>query len=516
MKSILTFILATFLLFPLQAQEKVYTVDNLPKVHLQNKMQYVCNPAGILSQAACDSIDSMLYALEQQTGIETVVAVVPSIGEEDCFDFCHQLLNKWGVGKKGKNNGLVILLVTDQRCIQFYTGYGLEGVLPDAICKRIQTRYMIPYLKDGNWDAGMVAGLKATCQRLDGSMENDALSDSNDGGSFDFILAILCFIAIGGGLAFFSARKQSRCPNCGKHQLQRSGSRVVSRINGVKTEDVTYTCRNCGHTIIRRQQSYDNDYHHRGRWRRRSIYRRLWRRQFRKRRRLRWGQLRRRNGRRRWCRFSFLKKTSKKNKLSNSIKTRNMKKSIIIILAVVAILVIWAVSVYNGLVTMDENVSGQWANVETQYQRRADLIPNLVNTVKGYATHEKETLEGVVAARSQATQIKVDAADLTPEKLAQYQKAQGAVTSALGKLLAITENYPDLKANQNFLELQAQLEGTENRINVARKNFNDAAQAYNTNIRRFPKNIFAGMFGFDKKAYFEAEEGSEKAPKVEF
>lgn len=161
-------------------------------------------------------------------------------------------------------------------------------------------------------------------------------------------------------------------------------------------------------------------------------------------------------------------------------------------------------------------VSGQWANVETQYQRRADLIPNLVNTVKGYATHEKETLEGVVAARSQATQIKVDAADLTPEKLAQYQKAQGAVTSALGKLLAITENYPDLKANQNFLELQAQLEGTENRINVARKNFNDAAQAYNTNIRRFPKNIFAGMFGFDKKAYFEAEEGSEKAPKVEF
>lgn len=130
MKSILTFILATFLLFPLQAQEKVYTVDNLPKVHLQNKMQYVCNPAGILSQAACDSIDSMLYALEQQTGIETVVAVVPSIGEEDCFNFCHQLLNKWGVGKKDKNNGLVILLVTDQRCIQFYTGYGLGRCSP--------------------------------------------------------------------------------------------------------------------------------------------------------------------------------------------------------------------------------------------------------------------------------------------------------------------------------------------------------------------------------------------------
>lgn len=166
-----------------------------------------------------------------------------------------------------------------------------------------------------------------------------------------------------------------------------------------------------------------------------------------------------------------------------------MKKSVIILIAVVAVIIIWAISAYNGLVSMDENVSSQWANVETQYQRRADLIPNLVNTVKGYASHEKETLEGVVEARSKATQIKVDANDLTPEKLAEYQKAQGAVTSALGKLLAITENYPDLKANQNFLELQAQLEGTENRINVARKNFNDAAQAYNTSIRRFPKSI---------------------------
>ena len=193
-----------------------------------------------------------------------------------------------------------------------------------------------------------------------------------------------------------------------------------------------------------------------------------------------------------------------------------MKKGTIIIVAVVAIIAIWAISGYNSLVSMDENVSGQWSNVETQYQRRADLIPNLVNTVKGYAAREKETLEGVIAARSQATQIKVDPTDLTPEKLAEYQKAQGAITSALGKLLAITENYPDLKANQNFLELQAQLEGTENRINVARKNFNDAAKAYNTAIRRFPKNLLAGMFGFDKRAYFEAAEGAEQAPQVQF
>ena len=181
-----------------------------------------------------------------------------------------------------------------------------------------------------------------------------------------------------------------------------------------------------------------------------------------------------------------------------------MKKSTIIIIVVIALLAIWGVTGYNGLVTMDENVSGQWSNVETQYQRRADLIPNLVNTVKGYATHEKETLEGVVEARSKATQIKVDAADLTPEKLAEYQKAQGAVT------------YPDLKANQNFLELQAQLEGTENRINVARTNFNNAAKNFNTAIRRFPKNILAGLFGFEKRAYFEAAEGAEQAPQVQF
>lgn len=195
-----------------------------------------------------------------------------------------------------------------------------------------------------------------------------------------------------------------------------------------------------------------------------------------------------------------------------------MKKGTItiIIVAIVAIIAFWAISGYNSLVSMDENVSNQWANVETQYQRRADLIPNLVNTVKGYAAHEKETLEGVIAARSQATQIKVDPTDLTPEKLAEYQKAQGQLATALGKLLAITENYPDLKANQNFLELQAQLEGTENRINVARKNFNDSAKAYNTAIRRFPKNILAGMFGFDKRTYFEAAEGAEQAPQVQF
>jgi len=193
-----------------------------------------------------------------------------------------------------------------------------------------------------------------------------------------------------------------------------------------------------------------------------------------------------------------------------------MKKSTIILIAVIAIAAIWGISAYNGLVKMDESVNTAWSNVENQYQRRADLIPNLVNTVKGYAAHEKETLEAVMAARSKATQMTVDADNLTPEKLQEYQKAQGEIGAALGRLLAITENYPDLKANQNFMELQAQLEGTENRISVERRNFNEVARTYNTSIRTFPKSILAGMFGFDKRPYFEAEEGANKAPEVKF
>lgn len=191
-------------------------------------------------------------------------------------------------------------------------------------------------------------------------------------------------------------------------------------------------------------------------------------------------------------------------------------KGLIITIVVIVLVALWGISSYNGLVGMDENVSNKWANVETQYQRRSDLIPNLVNTVKGYAKHESQTLEAVMAARSQATQVKIDPSNCTPQQLAAYQKAQGDVTTALGKLLAITENYPDLKANQNFLELQSQLEGTENRINVARKDFNDSAKKYNTSLRRFPRNIITSMFGFEKRNYFEAEAGAEKAPKVEF
>ena len=193
-----------------------------------------------------------------------------------------------------------------------------------------------------------------------------------------------------------------------------------------------------------------------------------------------------------------------------------MKKSTIGLIVVICAIAIWLISSYNGMVKMDEEVSAAWSNVENQYQRRADLIPNLVNVVKGYASHEKETFEAVVSARSKATQVTVDPENLTPEKLQEYQKAQGELGATLGRLLAITESYPELKANENFKELQAQLEGTENRISVERRNFNEIARKYNSSIRSFPRSIIAGMFGFETRPYFEAEEGANKAPEVKF
>lgn len=187
-----------------------------------------------------------------------------------------------------------------------------------------------------------------------------------------------------------------------------------------------------------------------------------------------------------------------------------------IVLGVVAVVVVWVVSSYNTLVGKQERVSEAWANVETVYQRRADLIPNLVATVKGYAAHEQETLQAVTAARANATALSIDPSTSTPEQVAAWMKAQNEVGSALGRLIAISESYPDLKASQNFLELQTQLEGTENRISTERNKYNESVRGFNVSIRRFPTNLIAGIFGFEKMALFEAEEGANVAPVVEF
>ena len=189
----------------------------------------------------------------------------------------------------------------------------------------------------------------------------------------------------------------------------------------------------------------------------------------------------------------------------------------IIGIIIIILLAVWGVSSYNGLVDEQENVNQAWAQVENQYQRRADLVPNLVNTVKGAANFEQETLTQVTEARSKATSIQLDASDLDdPQKLQQFQQAQSQLSGALSRLLATAEDYPELRATARFGDLQTQLEGTENRISTERGRFNEAAQSYNTSVRRFPTNIFAGLFGFDEKAYFEAEQGTEKPPEVQF
>lgn len=196
-----------------------------------------------------------------------------------------------------------------------------------------------------------------------------------------------------------------------------------------------------------------------------------------------------------------------------------MKKGTLItlvVLAAIALVVIWGFGQYNNLVTQEESVESAWSQVENQYQRRLDLVPNLVNTVKGYAAHEQNTFTAVVEARTKATSIQINVNDLSEENLKAFENAQNELSSALGRLIAISEAYPELKANENFLKLQDQLEGTENRITVARNAFNEAARSYNTMVRRFPANIIAGICGFGKKPYFEAAEGAEKAPAVEF
>lgn len=197
--------------------------------------------------------------------------------------------------------------------------------------------------------------------------------------------------------------------------------------------------------------------------------------------------------------------------------TKNKKPFILIgIVALIILIGGWLMSGYNGMVNEDENVNLQWGEVENQYQRRLDLIPNLVNVVKGYASHEKETLEGVIEARAKATQTTIDPSNMTEEQLANFQKAQDGLSGALNRLMVVVEKYPELKANENFLQLQAQLEGTENRITVARKSYNDAATIYNKLVRRFPNNMLAGIFGFSVRPQFKAQEGAESAPAVQF
>ena len=256
MRRFLFIITCIGLLGTLSLQAKEYTIKEIPMVHLQDRTRYVSNPDNILSPSAVATMDSILYALEQKTGIQTLVVAVTGIEGGDCFDFAYRLGKEMGVGQKERDNGLVILLSTDERCVQFATGYGLEGVLPDAICKRIQSRYMVEHLGKNDWNTGMVEGIRAVNGYLDGSMENTG-GEEDDTAILFLAFIFGCIIIICLIVAIFG----NRCPKCKKrHALQRVSSQEISRKHGVITSEITYLCKYCGHRVTMKEESHDTNY----------------------------------------------------------------------------------------------------------------------------------------------------------------------------------------------------------------------------------------------------------------
>lgn len=255
MRNRLLGLLTLLLCFVAAAEAKVYKVEDVPMVHLVDRTRYVSNPDGILSASSVAAIDGMLLALEESTGIQVLVAVLGDIEGGDCFDFAYRLGKENGVGRKESDNGLVVLLSTGERCVQFATGYGLEGVMPDAICKRIQQQYMVEHFAAGDWDAGMVDGMRAVCGVLDGTMEPPADDEEERLVMILAIVGVLCFLLLIAFIVWYF----HRCPKCGKHNIQRTGSQTIREANGATVLETTYVCKNCGHTFKQRSNTLNNN-----------------------------------------------------------------------------------------------------------------------------------------------------------------------------------------------------------------------------------------------------------------
>lgn len=259
MKRYILSLIAFVMLFPLMGQAKAYKVEEVSMVHLQDSTKYVCNPDNILSSSTVLSIDTMLFSLERATGIEVVVAVVSDIEDGDCYQFALDLGKKYGVGKKKKDNGLIVLLSTEQRCIQILTGYGLEGVLPDAICKRIQEQHMNSYFAEGKWDEGMLEGITAIRSQLGGYNEEEAESLDIGGGILEAIGGLVLYLGLIGGIAWailwFACLRPKRCPKCNERAFKRTSSTLIFRKGGKQRHHVVYTCSKCGYTEERDEDS---------------------------------------------------------------------------------------------------------------------------------------------------------------------------------------------------------------------------------------------------------------------
>ena len=247
------------------AAAQTYTVSQVPNVQAADSTCYVSDPAHILSPMTVDSLNSMVRGLRHRTSIEIAIVVVPAVEDGDCFTFAYELGRKWGVGVRGRDNGLVILLATEDRCVQFATGYGLEGDFPDALCKRIQTRYMNGYFADNNWDAGLLAGVNAVCRELEGlppqSVEQDGIGSI---APYLLIAAIALFLLFSMGMAYMSHRRETKCPRCGKYKLVRTDSRVVSIEGGITVRRDIYICSACGHIVKRDRRTPRDNHHHNG------------------------------------------------------------------------------------------------------------------------------------------------------------------------------------------------------------------------------------------------------------
>ena len=490
MKRIL--IIAISLLLVALGRAETWNPETLPMVHLQDSTRWTCNPDGILFPSTVETLDSICTALEHAKGVQCVVVCVEHIEGDDPYVFNKDLFEKYGIGQSGADNGLIITLATLDRSYFISPGRGLEGTLPDAICNRIENAIMVPFLKESDWNSALTGTLLAISQYIQG---DDTLlkqaEDKTDSSGLGLLLAVVLGIGgLIGGASYSDYRARNRkCPHCGaKHTLRMTSEKITEArlwttcrlrqaarpralpsgiaADAAAAEDSVEVPSAAGAMAAAAQED-DSD------------------------------------------RNNHIKQ-SNTNIMSSTTKVLIGIAGVIVVLGVA--IFGWYFSTKNTLVEKEEIVKERVGNMQSQYQRRMDLISKAVKTAIAESKHERGTFTDVTEARARATQITIDPNNLTEESLRRFQEAQGELSQALGRLMVADENYPELKASQAWQEIRAQLEGTENRINKARDDYNEAVKDYNLKVRQFPSSIVAGWAGFEVKPMFEADAEAQHAP----